>query len=75
MTRSHCAPDAYLEEPVEPARDLRGFVELVASEHHVVADDSFSRFEIVLKDRRRVVVPPNFDDGALVRLVRVLESC
>ena len=63
------------EPPRASVRESAGFVELVASEQSVVADESLSRFEIVLKGQRRVVIPAEFDDGALVRLVRVLESC
>lgn len=59
----------------ESARPSAGFVELVASEHCGVGEVSLPRFEIVLKGQRRVVVPSTFDDGALARLVRVLESC
>lgn len=65
--------EGHVESATEPPRRSAGFVELVpsASDHEAPSPG----FEVVLKGERRVVVPPAFDESALVRLVRALEAC
>lgn len=65
--------EGQVEAAVEPPRRSSGFVEFVARAS--VHDAAAARFEVVVKGERRVVVPPTFDESALVRLVRVLEAC
>jgi len=62
-----------VEAGVESPGRSAGFVEIVPSVGGHTA--SAAPFEVMLKRERRVVVPPTFDESALVRLVRVLEAC
>lgn len=56
----------------KPSAPQRGFVELVPKD--LPANDR-GGFEILLPGKRRIRVGVNFDEGALVRLVRALEGC
>lgn len=57
------------------------FVELAVTEREQAApaltsrDLGGSRMEVVLSHGRRVVVPVDFDEAALMRVVRALERC
>jgi len=48
------------------------FVEIAPATLEAVAEGS--RFELVLRDERRLYVPPSFDETALRRLLAVLEG-
>jgi len=56
----------------KPSAPTRGFVELVPTEGAASDRDGF---ELVLAGKRRIRVGVNFDEAALVRLVRALEGC